>query len=381
MKKYGSLISVLFICACSVLDIEAQSAYLEPGTSAFGFGAGLSTADSGIGFDLALSYSIEGMADLGFFVGRFSGDEDDLGVEINQTLFGPGFTFYMARQSENVPFSVSFSGAYGVVRFGGDDLEAVLDNFGLKMKGRSLGGGLNVSRRIALDQSGYFIPSFGISHTSGKVTLENQYGDSESNSEGITSFSVSLGMLFETEDASSMYVQPSISLNENETTFGVTIGFLLSDGSSPSRRSTFYKPPSQSSAPPQSQPIYRNERTETRPYVEKSTVSKEPEKEVTISKYETFTDGDLQQVRANTRALTQAQRTDLDPAQIQAISRVFKVSGESIVTFRWGNSAAPAGHPHYKSTFYVIEYGDDSYKARETLRVNPFGEVLERKKE
>ena len=31
--------------------------------------------------------------------------------------------------------------------------------------------------------------------------------------------------------------------------------------------------------------------------------------------------------------------------------------------------------------FFVIEYGDDSYKARETLRVNPFGEVLERKKE
>ena len=72
---------------------------------------------------------------------------------------------------------------------------------------------------------------------------------------------------------------------------------------------------------------------------------------------------------------------ELPKEQLTTIARVFKIPVDVITQFRWGNAMAPVGHPHHKTMYFTIEYGEDTLAARETLRVDSTGNVVERTKE
>jgi len=372
MKQFVNVLVVLLLHFGPRNEVNAQGAYLEPGTSGFGLVASGLVADSGKGLDLQFGYSISGMADIGFSVGRFSADKSDIGgVDLNATGYGPSFSLYALRQSEYVPLSIQVAAGYTVVRYDGDEL----DQLDWDMRGRSWGIGAEIIRSIPLGQGNYFVPSFGVGHVNIKTKLEDRFGDSISDTEGVTSFVTGFGIQLNMEGSGSMYIEPGIRFDENETSFLFSIGFILETPSSPSSRSPFYKSPAERTVPP-TQP----ERKWTRTPPERSSAS-QPEVEHTTHVYTVIPETDLQAMRGKTTALAQTPYSELTPQQLQALSRAFKIPASSITSLRWGTSTAPSNHPHYQSTFFVIEHGDESYQARETLRVNPFGEVLEQKKE
>ena len=69
--------------------------------------------------------------------------------------------------------------------------------------------------------------------------------------------------------------------------------------------------------------------------------------------------------------------TDKNEETQQDLYRLFNVPEGSISKFRWGQSAAPVGHPHYGCTWLTIRFGDVTFNGSKTLVVSPSGEVLE----
>ena len=59
------------------------------------------------------------------------------------------------------------------------------------------------------------------------------------------------------------------------------------------------------------------------------------------------------------------------------LSTLFNVPPRSITHFRWGQSAAPEGHPHYGSIWLTIDYADITFSGAKTLVVSPAGKVLQ----
>ena len=90
---------------------------------------------------------------------------------------------------------------------------------------------------------------------------------------------------------------------------------------------------------------------------------------------------DIQAMKGKVSSLQSVGADDLAYDQLKTISRIFKVSLSIINQFRWGKAMAPVGHPHHKTIYFTIEYGDDTFAAREMIRIDSDGNVTERTKE
>ena len=51
---------------------------------------------------------------------------------------------------------------------------------------------------------------------------------------------------------------------------------------------------------------------------------------------------------------------------------------DTLQSIRWGPSVAPDGHPHQGTLWYTVWYESEEGKIRETLRLTPAGEIVEK---
>jgi hypothetical protein len=366
----------LCVVVFSADRLIAQGEYLQANTSGFGFGGSASLADSGGGFGLWSGYSMNALVDIGFGVERFTADESDIdGLDLHIMAFGPSLSFYPMRQTEYVPLTIRLGGAFAKARFSGDELDRALDFWEMKLKGRVWNLGGEVIRSIPLGDGNYFAPSFGITHSNFTTKLEERSGASVSNDVSSTSFSATLGFSLRMEQAGFIVLRPAASFGDDETVFTFSVGFVLASEPPSPLRATYVPPVPVSRSSTSANQWHRPEpEAQPSPHPESMASAATRSGEVIPWATQAIMKGD-------TAALSTASVALLSQHQLKTLSSVFKVPAASIIGFRWGESTSPANHPHHQTTFFVIEHGDDSYRARETLRVDRNGEVVERKKE
>ena len=84
-------------------------------------------------------------------------------------------------------------------------------------------------------------------------------------------------------------------------------------------------------------------------------------------------------VNKEVNAFTTVDAQQLLPERTAAIKSIFQVGpADTLQSFRWGPSLAPEGHPHRGTLWYTVWYESGEGQVRETLRLTPEGEIVEK---
>lgn len=379
---YGYLYRLYCMAAILLLAIatkaaDGQGTFLQMGESGVGINGGFELFDDGSAFDVGIGYSVMGILDIGVEVAKGNIDDKELGTDIGFTALSPSLGVHVMKQSEEVPISFYIEGGYLTGTYSADFLDEL--DWDMTVSGWGIGG--SVFGRIPLSSEAELIPRIGVTHTSMEGEIKDRVGDSISNDDASTSFDVGVSFAFKLPPKTILFISPGLNFGEESTTFGVDIGFVFNTTPKKSRRTTSRK--YGLTPPPQEEPERREwhrspvDPPESRgPETQESTAASQVES----ADGEQVPEATLLMMSEGVPALTTINAMDLGSEQLSAIAQVFKVPPTSIKTFRWGKSAAPAGHPLAGSTWYRIESGEEPYQATEILKVGATGDVIERTK-
>lgn len=216
----------LYTIICELLfftSIFGQGAYLEIGQSGFGIGGGFSTNEDVTGIGANVGYSFKDILDFGIGVESYNFDEQLLGEDLVATVISPSIIFYPFKQDDKLPISLAIGATYDWQTYSND----VLDDYNIDMTGNfiSMGGSL----------FGYFKPSFsfriqpsiGFSYVTGKMKVEDSNGNTESEQDDTTIFTLGLGLAFNTTQSNIFVISPRVGINEGTTTFGLGLIFIF----------------------------------------------------------------------------------------------------------------------------------------------------------
>ena len=169
------------------------------------------------------SYVLDG--DLEFFGSYYTAEvknDNDSSLDYDMTGFGYG-GFYHMKADESFPVNVKIGGAFSTI----DALGDWLDNAGAKLTGESSAFGGGVYKNV-YDKNGTSIMGFiNIFSVKTEVTLDvaenaNYYAYRETTKDEFSS--LNFGVAVRNGD---LFIAPSISRNDDDSSFNVTLGFLL----------------------------------------------------------------------------------------------------------------------------------------------------------
>jgi hypothetical protein len=380
---YGYLYRLYCMAAILLLAIatkaaDGQGTFLQMGESGVGINGGFELLDDGSAFGVGIGYSVIGVLDMGVEVAKGNIDDKELGTDISFTGLSPSLGVHVLKQSEEIPFSFYVEGGYLKGTYSADFLDEL--DWDMTASGWGIGG--SVFGRIALSSEAELIPSIGVTHTSTEVEIKDRLGDSISNDDASTSFDVGVSFAFKLPPQTILFISPGLNFGEESTTFGVDVGFVFNTTPKKSKRTT---PRKSGLTPPPQVEQKRREWHRSPPDLPESR-DPETQESVAASQVESVSgeripEATLLVMSEGVPVLTTVNAMDLGSEQLSAIAQAFKVPPSSIKTFRWGKSAAPAGHPHAGSFWYRIEYGEEAYHATEMIRIGPLGGIIKRTKE
>ena len=221
MKHCLVILSLVFLIPFG--GFAQVSKYFEKGTSGFDISAGFLSNDDMSGFLFFGGYSIESLIDLGLTVGRLSANLENTTDDLYATAIAPHIGIHVLKQTQDIPVSFFLSGTYESDSFSGD----VLDDLGWEMTGSGYGFGALLYGVVSSNQNVAIVPSTGVSYTKAKVKLEDIFGNSITEEEDDVSFSIGLGFGFTLHSDQILYLDPNVSFNNQNTTFGISIGMSL----------------------------------------------------------------------------------------------------------------------------------------------------------
>jgi hypothetical protein len=369
----GALCIGLFLQPIVLSEVESQSVFLDSGSSGMSLAGGINLSDSGAGFGIDAGYSLAGLVDFGFGFGRYNyDDEASGGLDLVGTGFVPSMSFLMLKQSEYIPLSIKLGVGYGRSRVSGAEIERLE----LDWTGSSWILGLDLHSSMELTDGNILIPHFGVSHTNTQATIKDKYGDSVKNEGSDTSFDVGATFAFKLEDGGFVYLDPSVSMGEDETTFSFGVGMVFETNPQKRNRRPLRREPANTPGPWYGTPPGT---PDPPPQSPEPTTVREPK--AASEDLGRIGAEEIQAIKGKVSPLESVGADNLAYDQLKTISRIFKVPLSIINQFRWGKAMAPIGHPHHKTIYFTIEYGDDTFVARETIRIDSDGNVTERTKE
>ncbi len=219
MRQKGILLVLIILLMCSNTAFS-QGDFLERGLSGVGLSVGFSSNSDLKGFVGKTGYSASGVLDIEFFVGRVTYDD----LELNALALGPLLTFYAIKQEpDKFPLSISFNLAYERDSYSGD----LIEQLDWDMHGDYFSFGINFFGNTNLTPKTIFQPNGSISYITGTTKISDSFGNSESEDSNMTSFGFGFSMFFETAQNSIIRIDPGISINEDRTTFSISVGIIL----------------------------------------------------------------------------------------------------------------------------------------------------------
>ena len=159
------------------------------------------------------SYLIKGNLEVGasYQMSKVKSDDDSsLDFDINGLSFGG---FYHIKESPTLPFNIKIGGMYGTAKASGGMIDLL--DVSLEANATTFGGG--VYKEISPNLIGFL--DFG--SISSKSIISGG-GESESETDSYTS--TSFGIAFRNGN---VFIKPSIGQADGESSFNVTVGFLL----------------------------------------------------------------------------------------------------------------------------------------------------------
>jgi hypothetical protein len=230
MRKATAVFIALF-CA-STLAAFAQGNFLNKGQYGVGLSGAYITNSDAAGFMGAAVVALGGIFDLSFGVGRAAYDDAQELADLKATTLSPELRAHVIKQnSSKSPVSLSLSIGHSRDNFSSPDLDVV----GYTFKANSLVVGATLFRDIRLSRRIMVQPAVGLTHTSSTFKLTNDLGQTLSDKDGILSFQVGLPFVYERSWRTLIVIQPGLTLNKDQTTFTVSVGFVY----------VFNKPPAE----------------------------------------------------------------------------------------------------------------------------------------
>jgi hypothetical protein len=219
MKKI--ILAILIFGAFSTLSF-AQSSYLEKGQNGFVISGGFSTNEDISGFSGEVGYSFSGVFDLGLSVSRLGFDEQFLGEDLNATVISPFVSYIPIKQDESIPVSFSLNGSYQKQLYTND----VLDDNNIDVTGDYFTIGASLFTDVEASDAMKIQPKAGVNYITGETKVEDSSG-SVSESDNSTVFNLGVSLIFETSPSNSFVVTPILGIQEDVTTFGLSLTFVL----------------------------------------------------------------------------------------------------------------------------------------------------------
>ena len=219
MKK---IILTFLIFGCISTLTFAQSSFLEKGRNGFGISGGFSTNENISGFSGEVGYSFSGIFDLGASVSRFGFDQQLLGEDLNATVISPFISFLPIKQDDATPVSFALNGSYQKQFYSND----ALSNNDIDMTGDYFTIGASLFTDIEASDAMKIQPRAGVNYITGETKIEDSTG-SQTESDNSTVFNLGLSLIFDTSPSNSFVVTPSLGFQEDVTTFGLSLSFVL----------------------------------------------------------------------------------------------------------------------------------------------------------
>lgn len=221
-KSLGYMIVALFCAYILPIDLYSQGKYLERGMGGFGVSTGFSSNDDATAFKFSGGYSIDGIFDIGLTVGRVSFDDFGTITDLKATGIVPQVSMHLLKRTPEMPISIVIGGGYEKDLFSSD----ALDEFDLDMTGWAVSGGGAVFATINASPTMILMPTVGFSYTHAEVKIEDNVGNSIVDDDNSTSFSFGLSFVFNLQSNNVIYLDPNVSVGDNNTTIGFSIGFV-----------------------------------------------------------------------------------------------------------------------------------------------------------
>lgn len=210
-----SLMSLLFVASSF-----AQGEFLEKGTNGFGVGAAFANNSDVTTFGADIGYSVSGQFDFGISIARGSlGD-----LDMTATVINPYVVIHVLKQDTvNFPISVAIGAGYEHDSFSADWLKA-LD---LDLTGDYFLFGGAVYMNIPSGPRMIVQPRASFTLITGETEVSDSFGNSESEDDNTTVFTLGITLVFKSSLSSIVTVGPSVTFGENNTSFGVRLGYVV----------------------------------------------------------------------------------------------------------------------------------------------------------
>lgn len=219
MKKI--ILALVIFGAVSTLSF-AQSSYLEKGQNGFEISGEYSANENGSGFNGKIGYSFSGVLDLGLTLNRFGFDQPFLGEDYHVTVISPVVSYIPVKQDDSIPVSFAVNGAYQRLIYSGDGLDKNnVDMWGdYFIIGASLFSYFEVSDIMKIQ------PRAGVLYMTGEIKAEDS-SNAAVFSNNSTALNLGVSFIFEASTSNSFVVNPSIGIREEDTTYRLSLRFVL----------------------------------------------------------------------------------------------------------------------------------------------------------
>lgn len=219
MKKI--ILTILIFGALSTLSF-AQSSYLEKGQNGLGISGGFSTNEDITGFSGGVGYSFSGVFDLGVSISRFGFDQKLLGEDLKATVISPFVTFLPIKQDDSTPVSIGINASYQKQFYSND----ALSSNDADVTGNFFTIGASIFTDIEASDGMKIQPTAGFNYITGETKIETST-TSQTESDNSTVFNLGLSLIFDSSPSNSFVVTPSLGFQEDVTTFGLSLSFVL----------------------------------------------------------------------------------------------------------------------------------------------------------
>jgi len=221
MKKIF-LFSILFILFFN-LNSYSQSMYLKKGRSGLGISVGYFYNENYPSLGVGLGYSIKGIVDISIGANRAVFKEGLYDSDIQRTNWGPSLQLYALKQSKNMPFSLGAGAHYAKMSESGSEY----NRLNISSKGSGYSIWIFNEKRVDSPGGTSVVPGYSITFTKSEAELKGDGHDLEE-TRNVTTLKIYAGISFRISPDKFFCINPSVSINKDLTTLGLSVSFIFS---------------------------------------------------------------------------------------------------------------------------------------------------------
>lgn len=214
---------ILIVLLLPIFVYSQTSTFFNSGVSGFDLSAGYVTNNDVSGIQGLVGFTLKSRVNFSIGIARLKSFIDNINEEIYTTAIAPGVSINIFKQNNKIPISWNVSG-----RFEYDNYEAeFLDEAGWESTTTGIILSTYIYRTITLRNRICFIPKIGFGFSKAETVIKDSYNNEDSETDEFFNFGFGFGIGFPIGTRQYFYLDPMISVTEQNTTIGIGIGFTI----------------------------------------------------------------------------------------------------------------------------------------------------------